>query len=53
MASIAHRHHHGRSPDPSIPKPPMGGSRNEAIMAIVALLILALIAIAFFVQATR
>lgn len=45
-------HHHGAS-DPDAPHPPMGGSRNEAIGLILVLLILTLIAAAFFWQSAR
>jgi hypothetical protein len=53
VAQFLHLHHHHGASDPDAPHPPMGGARNEAIGLILVLLILALIAAAFFWQSAR
>jgi hypothetical protein len=53
VAQFLHLHHHHGAADPDAPRPPLGGARNEALGLILVLIILTLIAVAFFWQAAR
>jgi ferric-dicitrate binding protein FerR (iron transport regulator) len=54
MSRLTQYLHHQREPaNPDAPRPPMGGARNEALGLLLILVILTLIAAAFFWQAAR
>lgn len=45
--------HRQTAPEQNAPRPPMGGARNEALALLLVLVILTLIAAAFFWQSAR